>query len=165
MRKRKFGDQTFAKRVAELNRKAMAHEHIVNLDAYRAASRRPEAKTILVVDDEPVMRNAIKRIFEKENYRVLIANDAMELSKVIEDTKLDLILLDIQLPWVNGYELCSLLKSHPLLKNLPVAFVSGNKTEEDIRKGFDAGCDEYITKPFEVEAIQKMVSQLLLKSS
>ena len=121
--------------------------------------------TILVVDDEPVMRNAIKRIFEKENYRVLIAKDAMELSKIIEDTKLDLILLDIQLPWVDGYELCALLKSHPLLKNLPVAFVSGNKTEEDIRKGFDAGCDEYITKPFEVEAIQKMVSQLLLKSS
>lgn len=165
MRKRKFGDQTFTKRVAELNRKAMAQEHIVNLDAYRAASRCPEAKTILIVDDEPVMRNAIKRIFEKDNYRVLVAKDAMELSKIIEDTKLDLVLLDIQLPWVDGYELCALLKSHPLLKNLPVAFVSGNKTEEDIRKGFDAGCDEYITKPFEVEAIQKMVSQLLLKSS
>ena len=79
----------------------------------------------------------------------------MGLSKIIEDTKLDLILLDIQLPWVDGYELCALLKITPPPKNLPVAFVSGNKTEEDIRKGFDAGCDEYITKPFEVEAIQK----------
>lgn len=164
MRKRNFGDQSFTKKVSALNRKAMAQEQVVNLGAYRAAARQPEAKTILVVDDEPVMRNAIKRIFEKENYRVIVAKDAMELSKIIEDTKLDLILLDIQLPWVDGYELCTLIKSNPLLKDLPVAFVSGNKTEEDIRKGFDAGCDEYITKPFEVEDLQRMVSQLLLKS-
>jgi CheY-like chemotaxis protein len=165
MRKKKFGNQTFAKKVAELNRKAMAHEHVVNLEAYRAISRGPESKTILIVDDETVVRNAIKRIFEKDNYRVITAKDAMELSKIIENTKLDLILLDIQLPWVDGYELCSLLKSHPLLKNLPVAFISGNKTEEDIRKGFDAGCDDYITKPFEVEEIQKIVSKLLLMPS
>jgi CheY-like chemotaxis protein len=165
MGKRKFGDQNFAKKVAKLNCKAMAQEHIVNLSDYRAAARSPETKTILIVDDEPVMQNAIKRIFEKEYYRVLVAKDALELSKIIKDTKIDLILLDIQLPWVDGYELCALLKSHPILKNLAVAFVSGNKTEEDIRKGFDAGCDEYLTKPFEIETIQKMVKQLLLKSS
>ena len=110
------------------------------------------------------MRNAIKRIFEKEHYRVLVAKDAMELSKIIEDTKLDLILLDINLPWVDGYELCTLLKAHPALKHLPVAFISGNKTEEDIKRGFEAGCDEYITKPFEVDDLQNTVNQLLLKS-
>ena len=159
IRKHKFGDQGFSKKVAELNKKALAHEHVVSLDAYRAASKNHEHKTILVVDDEPVMRNAIKRIFERENYRVLVAKDAMELSKILEDTKLDLILLDVQLPWVDGYELCSLLKSSPVLRNLPVAFISGNKTEEDIRKGFDSGCDDYITKPFEVENLQRTVNQ------
>ena len=165
MTKKRFGDKSFAKQVAALNKKAVAQNKVVSLDDYRAATSRTEARTILVVDDELVMRNAIKRIFEKENYRVLVAKDAMELSKIIEDTRLDLVLLDINLPWVDGYELCSLLKQHPLLKHLPVAFISGNKTEEDIRKGYEAGCDEYITKPFEVDEIQRTVSQLLLKTS
>jgi DNA-binding response OmpR family regulator len=164
MNRRKFGDKSLSKQVAELNKKAVAQNKVVSLDDYRTASRRMETKTILVVDDELVMRNAIKRIFEKENYRVLVAKDAMELSKIIEDTRIDLILLDINLPWVDGYELCGLLKSKPLLKDLPVAFISGNKTEDDIRRGFEAGCDEYITKPFDVDEIQRTVRDLLTRT-
>jgi CheY-like chemotaxis protein len=165
MKTRRFGDKSFSKQVSELGKKALAQEKVVSLADYRNAVKKPNAPTILVVDDELVMRNAIKRIFEKENYHVVVAKDAMELSKIIEDTKLDLILLDINLPWVDGLELCNLIKSHPQLKRLPVAFISGNKTDEDIRKGFEAGCDEYITKPFEVDELQKTVNQLLLKSS
>ncbi|MBX9704295.1 MAG: response regulator [Silvanigrellaceae bacterium] len=120
MRKRNYGNQSLVKKVAALNRKAMAQERVVNLDAYRCATKQTESKNILIVDDEPVMRNAIKRIFEKENYRVLLAQDAMELSKILESTKLDILLLDINLPWVSGYEVCSLLKSQPQLKNLPI---------------------------------------------
>lgn len=164
MSKKRFSDHSFSRQVAALNKKAVAQSKVVSLRDYREVAASSNAKTILVVDDELVMRNAIKRIFEKEKYRVLVAKDAMELSKIIEDTKLDLILLDINLPWVDGYELCSLLKAHPTLKHLPVAFVSGNKTEEDIRKGYEAGCDEYITKPFEVDEIHQTVSQLLLKN-
>jgi two-component system aerobic respiration control protein ArcA len=154
MNRRKFGDKSLSKQVAELNKRAVAQNKVVSLDDYRSASRRLESKTILVVDDELVMRNAIKRIFEKDNYRVLVAKDAMELSKIIEDTRIDLILLDINLPWVDGYELCG----------LPVAFISGNKTEEDIRRGFEAGCDEYITKPFDVDEIQRTVRELLTRT-
>jgi CheY-like chemotaxis protein len=164
MAKKTFTDHSFSRQVAALNKKAVAQSKVVSLKDYREVTTGNASKTILVVDDELVMRNAIKRIFEKEKYKVLVAKDAMELSKIIEDTKLDLILLDINLPWVDGYELCSLLKAHPVLKHLPVAFVSGNKTEEDIKRGFEAGCDEYITKPFEVDEIQNTVNQLLLKS-
>jgi two-component system aerobic respiration control protein ArcA len=163
MAKRGFFDKGFTKKVQELNKKALAHEHVVSLDAYRNVSK-GNSKTILVVDDESVIRNAIKRIFEKQNYRVLVAKDAMELSKIIEDTTLDLILLDIGLPWVDGYELCNLIKSNTTLKNLPVVFISGNKTEEDIRKGFEMGCDEYITKPFEVEDLERVVQDLLMRT-
>lgn len=164
MTKKRFTDHSFSKQIAALNKKAVAQSKIVSLKDYREVAAPQSTKTILVVDDELVMRNAIKRIFEKERYRVLVAKDAMELSKIIEDTKLDLVLLDINLPWVDGYELCSLLKAHPLLNHLPVAFVSGNKTEEDIRRGFEAGCDEYIAKPFEVDEIQNTVNQLLMRS-
>ncbi len=164
MTKKAFGDKNFSKQVAALNRKAMAGNKVVSLEEYRAVSRKAEPKTILVVDDEIVVRNAIKRIFEKDNYRVLVAKDAMELSKIIEESVFDLVLLDIKLPWVDGYALCSLLRAHPTLKNLPIAFISGNNTEEDVKRGFEAGCDEYITKPFEVDEIQKRVTDLLLKS-
>jgi DNA-binding response OmpR family regulator len=164
MAKKTFTDHSFSRQVAALNKRAVAQSKVVNLREYRDVVSSGHSRTILIVDDELVMRNAIKRIFEKEKYRVLVAKDAMELSKIIEDTKLDLILLDINLPWVDGYELCSLLKSHPSLKHLPVAFISGNKTEDDIKRGFEAGCDEYITKPFEVDDLQNTVNQLLLKS-
>lgn len=165
MKKRTLGDKSFTKQVAALNKKAVAQSKVVSLDEYRSVSKRTESPTILIVDDEVVMRNAVKRIFEKENYRVLMAKDAMELSKILEDTRLDLILLDVNLPWVDGYELCQLIKSHTMLKHIPVAFISGNKTEEDIRKGYEAGADDYITKPFEVEDIEKAVATLLLKKT
>lgn len=163
--KRNFGGSTFAKRVAALNKKAVCQNKVVSLQDYRDVALKTEAKSILIVDDEIVMRNAIKRIFEKENYKVLVAKDGMELSKIIEDVRLDLILLDINLPWVDGYELCRLIKSNPNFSHLPVAFISGNKSEEDVRRGYEAGADDYITKPFEVSDIQKSVEDLLLKSS
>ncbi len=161
MTKKNTGDKGFAKQLAAINRKAMAQSKIVSLEDYRTASTQPEAQTILIIDDEVVMRNAIKRIFEKDNFNVLAASSALEFSKIIEETTPDVFLIDIGLPWVNGLELCTLLKSHPNLKGIPVAIVSGNKTEEDIRKGYDAGADHYITKPFEVDDLYRCVIELL----
>ncbi len=161
MSKKPGGDKAFARQIAELNKKAMAQEHVVSLDQYRTAAKHVDPNTILIIDDEPVMRNAIKRIFEKDQFTVLAARDAMEFSKIIEETIPDLVLLDIGLPWVSGYELCELLKSHPILKEVPVVVISGNKAEEDIRKGFEYGADEYITKPFEVDDLYTTVKKLL----
>ena len=161
MRKRSLGNLNFSKKISELNKKALAHEDVVNLAAYRNASLPNSAKTILLVDDDPVTLNTMKRIFEAEQYKVYVAKDAMEVSKIIEDTALDVILLDVQLPWIDGYELCSLLKSTPFLKDLPVALISILKEEEDIRKGFESGCDEYIIKPFDVAELQETVAKLI----
>lgn len=165
MNKKPGGDRAFARQIAELNKKAMAHEKVVSLQDYRTAAKRVEPYNLLVIDDELVMRNAIKRIFEKDDFNVLVARDAMEFSRVIEETIPDIILLDIGLPWVSGYELCNLLKTHPVLKDVGVVVISGNKTEEDIRKGFEAGADEYITKPFEVDDLYKVVKELLNRKS
>ena len=162
---KKINGNSFSKKVAELNRKKVASTKVVNLSEFREASKNMDPKTILVVDDEPVVRNAIKRIFEKEEYKVLLAQNGMEFSKIIEETIPDLIILDVNLPWVSGYELCELLKNHPKLSHLPVAFISGNTAEEDINKGLEVGAEEYITKPFDVDEIQRKVSELLLKSS
>ncbi len=159
--KKPSGDKGFAKQVAALNRRALAQSKVVSLQDYRSATPHAEAKTILIIDDDVSMRNAIKRIFEKDNFKVLAACNALEFSKIIEETTPDVILIDVGLPWVNGLELCTLLKSHAGLKDIPVAIVSGNKTEEDIRKGYDAGADQYVTKPFEVDDIYRIVVELL----
>ncbi len=161
MNKKPVGDKAFARQVAALNKRAVAQSKIVSLEDYRTAAKQAEPSTILIIDDELVMRNAIKRIFEKDSFKVIGAQNAHEFSKVMEETTPDLILIDVGLPWVNGLELCTLVKTHPVLKDIPVAIVSGNKTEEDIRKGYEAGADHYITKPFEVDELYKVVVELL----
>ena len=77
------------------------------------------------------------------------------------ETKLDAILLDIKLPWVDGYELCKLIKQHDEFKKVPLVFLSGKKSEIEVKKGFEMGCDEYVTKPFDIEEIKKTVKNLI----
>ena len=69
--------------------------------------------------------------------------------------------MDVNLPWVDGYELCRLLKSHHSLSKVPLIFVSARKEEEDVRRGFDAGCNDYITKPFDVDKMTGTISTIL----
>ena len=87
----------------------------------------------------------------------------MELSKVLESSRLDLILLDVNLPWVDGLELCKLIKSNQGFHKVPLILISGRKTEVDVQIGFKAGCDDYIAKPFDVDAITTSVSRAFEK--
>jgi two-component system aerobic respiration control protein ArcA len=147
-------------RVADVKRKKMASESVVNLAEFREL-KEIEPPTILVVDDDEIIRNALKRILEKQGYRVVSVEDGMALSKVLEKTKMDLILLDVNLPWVDGYELCRILKSHEGLKRIPLIFISGNTEKADIEKGFAAGCDNYLTKPFDIDHLSKTIDAAL----
>jgi CheY-like chemotaxis protein len=153
------------KQVASLKKKKVASKKVVSLEEFRELKKNLENKTVLVVDDDEVMRNALKRILEAENYQVMLAEDGVELSKILESNRLDLILLDVNLPWVDGFELCRIIKSHHGLQKIPVIMVSARNTEEDVELGFDAGCDEYITKPFDVDRIMSVISEKILKSS
>lgn len=138
---------------------------MVSLSDFRNLKQTIETRTILVVDDDEIMRNALKRILEASGYKVLLASDGLELSKILEVNRLDMVLLDVNLPWVDGYELCRLLKSHHSLGKVPLVFVSARKEEEDIQRGFDAGCDEYITKPFDIEKMTETISRILATGS
>ena len=80
---------------------------------------------------------------------------------MVSTHNLSIILLDINLPWIDGYELCKLMKEDHVLRSVPVIFVSGYKSKNHIKKGFDAGCDDYITKPFHIEDISRAVRTLL----
>ncbi|MBP9707629.1 MAG: response regulator [Oligoflexales bacterium] len=153
------------KQIESIKKQKIAARKIVSLEEFRLLKTSSESPTVLVVDDDEIMRNAIKRILEAEGYEIALAKDGLELSKIIEARRLDLILLDVNLPWVDGIELCQLIKSHHSLKNVPLILISGRKSREDIERGFEAGCDDFIGKPFEVDHITSVIRERIAKSS
>lgn len=160
-----MADKTLRKQIESIKRQKIINKKVVSLDDFRALQKRIETRTILAVDDDEIMRSALKRILENEGYKVIVAQDGLELSKILETTRLDLILLDVNLPWVDGFELCRLIKTHHSLKDVPLILVSARKSEEDIQSGFDSGCNDYVTKPFDIDFMTDTISKHLLKSS
>jgi two-component system aerobic respiration control protein ArcA len=96
-----------------------------------------------------------------DGFNVRLAADGTELSGVLDDSSPDLILMDIGLPWLNGFELAQMLKEHKDLKKIPLIFVSGKTSDEDVKRAFEIGADDFIKKPFEIEKLKKTVSTLL----
>lgn len=159
-----FADRSIRRKVETIKRQKIVGKKVVSLAEYRQLQVTETHKSILVVDDDEIMRSGLKRILEAEGYQVALAVDGLELSKTLENTRLDLILLDVNLPWVDGYELCRMLKDHPVLKQVPLILVSARKSKIDIETGFAAGCDDYITKPFDVEYINQVIHKMLAKA-
>ena len=153
------------KQINKLKQQKMASQKIVYLSDFRETNSLIEAKNILVVDDDDIMRSALKRILESQNFKVTLAEDGITLSKHLETSKFDLILLDINLPWVDGFELCSLIKEHVQLRKIPIIIISARSNKEDIERGFEVGAKEYITKPFEMEEILDTVNKVLLEEA
>lgn len=139
----------------------MASGEVVSLDNFRDLKKKTEPITLLIIEDDETMRSALKRIFEIDGFVVKLAADGTELAAALDDTSPDLILLDVGLPWLNGFELAQMLKEHKDLKKIPLVFVSGKTSEEDIKKAFEIGADDYIKKPFDVEKLKKTVHTLL----
>jgi CheY-like chemotaxis protein len=158
-------DKSLRRQIESIKRNKIVNKKVVSLSDFRELRQKIDTRTILVVDDDEIMRSALKRILENEGYKVLMAVDGLELSKVLETTRLDLILLDVNLPWVDGYELCRLIKDHHSLKEVPLVLVSARKSKQDIQQGFDAGCNDYVTKPFDIDYMTGVINRMLLKSS
>jgi len=158
-------DKSLRRRIESIKRQKIVSKKVVSLNEFRDLTQDVETRSILVVDDDEVMRNALKRILEAEGFTVHLAEDGLQLSKVLESARLDMILLDVNLPWVDGLELCRLIKEHSALKSVPLILVSARKTQEDVQKGFAAGCNDYITKPFDVDHLTGVINKMFLKSS
>jgi two-component system, OmpR family, aerobic respiration control protein ArcA len=158
---RSINTKKLVDKIEKMTRDKITKEKVVSLDDFRSLKKKEEPKTILVIDDDETMRQALKRIFESEGYRVLVAADGTQLSQVLDESPLELIVLDIGLPWINGFELCKLLKENDDLKKIPLVFISAKTSELDVRRGFEVGADDYIKKPFDVNEIKNTVRTLL----
>jgi two-component system aerobic respiration control protein ArcA len=157
----KLNTKDLVNKIEKLAKEKMRQESVVPLKNFRELKQKQNQKCILVIEDDETMRSALKRIFESESYRVKTAADGTQLSTVLDDSPIDLIVLDIGLPWINGIELAKLLKEHEYLKNIPLIFVSAQVGDLDVKRGFEAGADDYIKKPFDVDKIKKTVATLL----
>ncbi len=106
--------------------------------------------TILIVEDDEVTLYMLEFLLQREGYTVTKANDGKEALKLIENSKpFDIVLLDIMIPYINGFELVSHIRSQPSWEKTPVLMLSGKSQEKDIIKALDSGATDYIVKPFQ----------------
>jgi two-component system cell cycle response regulator len=118
-------------------------------------------KTIVVVDDEPEAARLMKRILETEGHRVFMALEGRSGIEMILRLKPDLVLLDVRMPIVQGYEACRYLRSQGELRNTKILMVSGLGTAHDVQWSAEAGADAYLKKPFQREDLVERVQELL----
>lgn len=150
-----------SQQIEQMRRHRVLRGKVVSLEEYRRMRERSEPATVLVVDDERPFCQALARLLEAQKFRVLVVSEAEELRAAIASTPIDLILLDIHLPWLNGLEFCSTLKALPALREIPVILLSAQVSKEEIRKGFEAGCDEYLTKPVDINRLVRTLKYML----
>lgn len=137
-------------RLDEIRRKGEIHD------------AQPTGKTILVVDDSPTVRKLISGKLEKSGHIVVSAGDGVEALKMLEIELPDLVLLDITMPRMDGYEVCKQIRANPRTKGLPVVMISGKDGFFDKVRGRMAGSTGYVTKPFGPETLMKALETYLL---
>ena len=125
----------------------------------------PVVETILVVDDDKTNRSLLSIILKKAGYRVIEAEDGQDAIKKSLDTPVDLVLLDIMMPNMDGYEACRRMKEDPRTRDIPVIFLSAKTETRDKIMGLESDGADYVTKPFDKgEVLARVRSQLRIRS-
>ena len=117
-------------------------------------------KTILIVDDEKMILNLLAHNLEKEGYNVIEATDGLEAINIAQEKKIDLILLDVMLPKLDGLSVCKRVKN---MLNIPILMVTAKDDELDKILGLELGADDYITKPFNIRELLARIKANLRK--
>lgn len=118
-------------------------------------------KSVLIVDDEISILVPLKFLLEKNNYEVFLAQSGKDAFDCIHQRKPDLILLDIMLPDLDGYEIFQLIRKNPLWDSIKVICLTAKNRDVDVAKGLNLGVDAYITKPFSNADLLAKIKQLL----
>ncbi|NML64116.1 response regulator [Hymenobacter sp. RP-2-7] len=116
---------------------------------------------ILLVDDEPNIVMSLEFLMRKNGYGVGIARNGHEALAAIQETPYDLVLLDVMMPDVDGYQVCRQLRQRPDRASTKVIFLSAKSQPADVQKGYEAGADLYIPKPFSTRQLMEKVRELL----
>jgi DNA-binding response OmpR family regulator len=115
------------------------------------------------VDDDRDIRDGLRTALTDEGYEVTVVPNGLRLLSALQVDRPDLILLDVMMSWIDGFELCSALKRNADYRDIPVIFVSAKNSPADIQHGFECGAVEYVTKPFELQKLLGKIEQLIGK--
>src|SRR5260370_10399264 len=112
--------------------------------------RRPK---IIIVDDDRETRELLALALEREDFEVSQAANGLRLVSALQVDRPDLILLDVNMSWIDGFELCRALKKNPLWADIPVVFISGRSAQGDVDQGLACGAVDYFPKPLDGRAL------------
>ena len=119
--------------------------------------------TILYVEDNPDNRSLIRRVLEAETYAVVEAINAQQALEKLENNNIDLVLMDINMPDMDGYTLTSKIKAIQKFSKIPIVAVTANVMRGDREKSLGAGCDGYIQKPIDIDTLSQQIERFIIR--
>ncbi len=118
-----------------------------------------QKKIIMVVDDSRLIRVVATKLLTCAGYEVIVANDGIDALSMLVERSPDLILLDVLMPNLDGFETCSLIKNHAAYKDIPIVILSGKGSSADHERGLKAGSELYLSKPFKHNSLISTVNK------
>ena len=119
--------------------------------------------TVLYIEDNPDNRLLVKRVLLSEDYELMEATNASEALRVLEDARPDVILMDINMPDMDGYTLTAKIKSLPGFERTPIVAVTANVMRGDKERTLEAGCDGYIQKPIDIDQLTREIERFIMR--
>jgi DNA-binding response OmpR family regulator len=116
---------------------------------------------ILIVDDEPNIILSLEFLMKREGFEVLVAGDGERALQAMAEQRPDLVILDVMMPKLNGFEVCQRIRAQPDWRGVPVLMLTAKGHETEMKKGLALGADAYVTKPFSTRALVAEIRRLL----
>ena len=122
-------------------------------------------QTILVVDDDELVSRTLQRALKLYDYQVMVAHSGADGLHLARRHRPDLLVLDVLMPGTDGFQVCRQVRGDPLLKEVPILFLTAKSKDEDKIEGFRAGADDYLPKPFNMQELQLRIEAILRRTS
>lgn len=123
-----------------------------------ASAERP--RRLLIVDDDPTIRRVLALNFEDEGYEVSVACNGDDATAMARSLHPDVMILDVMMPGSDGFSVLKALRTSPQTDDIPVVMLSAKASDDEVFAGWQSGADSYITKPFEVEEVLRLVARI-----
>jgi len=118
-------------------------------------------KLVAVVDDDREVREWLAETLARAGYEVALAANGLRLVSALQVDRPDVILLDVNMSWIDGFELCRALKKNPLYADIPVVFISGRSSNDDVEQGLACGAVDYFSKPLDSQQLLARIGELV----
>lgn len=119
------------------------------------------SKTVLIADDEPNIVISLEFLLQQAGYQVQVAHDGQQALEAIQRQAPDLVLLDVMMPQLSGFDLCQKIRENPAWQRMRIVMLTAKGREVEVAKGLALGADAYITKPFSTQALLAQIRDLL----